>query len=260
MRVDGAVAVVTGASRGIGRATALALADAGADVALAARSAEDLERVAGEVRRRGRRALVVLADVADRGEAEGLVRTVTEEWGRVDVLVANAGLYVRRPAVDLTAADVEAALAVNFWGALHPVLAALPQLVERRRGHLVLVGSIDGRRALPGDGPYAIAKGALGALVQVLRQELRPLGVGVTGVFPGRIDTAMVADLRVPRISAKLPPERLARAIVRAVERDRAEVVLPRLGRLLLWADLASPRLAEWAIGRLRLGGDWGAR
>jgi NADP-dependent 3-hydroxy acid dehydrogenase YdfG len=256
VRVSGSTALVTGASRGIGRALALALAGAGADVALAARSVEGLERVAEEVRATGRRALVVPADVTDREQAERIVRTATGAWGRVDVVVANAGHYLRRPATGLTAGDVRASLEVNFFGCLHPILAALPQLLEGGRGHIVLLSSLDGRRALPGDGPYAIAKAAQASLAQVLRQELRPHGIGVTGVFPGRIDTEMIEGMRLPRISKPASPERLARAVVRAVERDRPEVVVPRFNRALLWADLASPRLTEWAIGRLRLSGD----
>ena len=255
MRVAGAVALVTGASRGIGRATALALARAGADVALAARSVDELERVAVEIEQGGRRALVVSTDVAERAQAEALVDRVSQEWGRVDVLVANAGLYLRRPLLRLGAEDVEQALQVNFYGSLYPILAVLPQLAERRRGHIVVVGSLDGRRAIPGDGPYAIAKAALSGLVQVLRQELRPLGVGVTGVYPGRIDTAMIADLHVPWVSRKVPPERVAAATVGAIERNRAEVVVPRSNRLLLYADLLSPRATEWAIARLGLSG-----
>lgn len=255
MRVAGAVAVITGASRGIGRATALALADAGAAVGLGARSAGALESVAAEVAARGGRALAVPTDVTQRAQAENLVRAVSAQWGRVDLVVANAGVYLRRPVLQMTADEVRSSLEVNFFGSLYPVLAALPQMVERHQGHIVIVSSLDGRRALPGDGPYAIAKAALAGLTQVLRQELRPTGVGVTGVFPGRIDTAMIADLRVPRISKKAPPGKLARAIVHAIEHDQPEVVVPRANRLLLYADLLSPRLTEWAIARMRLSG-----
>lgn len=255
MHVSGTVALVTGASRGIGRLSALALAEAGASVAVAARSADDLDRVAAEVRDRGAGAFVVPTDVADPREAEELVGRVIAHWGRVDIVVANAGDYVRRPVLELTAQDVARSLDVNFYGSLLPILAALPELAARRRGHIVVVSSLDGRRALPGDGPYAIAKAALSGLVQVLRQELRPLGVGVTGVFPGRVDTRMIAELRVPRISKKVPPERVARAILAAIEHNRPEVVVPRSGRLLLLSDLLSPRLTEWAITRLQLSG-----
>ena len=259
MHVSGAVAVVTGASRGIGRSTALALSDAGAAVGLGARSVEALESVAREISERGGRALAVPTDVRERAQAERLVRTVSAEWGRVDLVVANAGVYMRRPALQMTSEEVRGSLEINFFGSLYPILEALPQMVARRQGHIVVVSSLDGRRALPGDGPYAIAKGALAGLVQVLRQELRPAGVGVTGVFPGRIDTAMIADLQVPWISKKAPPAKLARAMVRAIEHDRPEVVFPPSDRLLLYADLVSPQLTEWAIARMRLSG-WHSR
>jgi NAD(P)-dependent dehydrogenase (short-subunit alcohol dehydrogenase family) len=170
-------------------------------------------------------------------------------------LVANAGAYLRAPAVDMTVDLVEASLRVNFFGAFHPIMLALPPMVQRGKGHLVVVSSVDGRRPLPGDGPYAIAKSALSGLAQVLRQELRPAGIGVTAVFPGRIDTDMIADLKVPRISKKVPPARVARAIVRGIEHDRPEVVVPRSSRLLLYADLLSPRGTEWLVARLGLSG-----
>lgn len=255
MQLRDTIALVTGASRGIGRATALTLAEHGADVALAARTERDLERVADEVRARGRRALVVPTDIAEREAAERVVPTVSAEWGRVDVVVANAGAYIRQPALQLTADQVQRSLDVNFFGAFHPILSVLPQMVERRRGHVVIVSSLDGRRAVPGDGPYAIAKAALSGLLQIMRQELRPLGIGVTGVFPGRIDTAMIADLRVPWISKKVAPEAVARRTVAAIEHDRPEVVVPAFNRVLLYSDALSPRFTEWAIAHLRLSG-----
>lgn len=208
-----------------------------------------------EVRRLGRGALVIPTDVADPDSVDELVPAVTAERGRVDIVVANAGSYIRGGALELTVDQVERSLDINFYGSLRPILAALPQMVARRRGHVVIVSSLDGRRAIPGDGPYVIAKAALTGLVQVLRQELRPLGVGVTGVFPGRVDTAMIADLRVPLVSKKIPPERVARRIVDAIEHNRAEVVVPRSDRSILYADLVSPRVTEWAIARLRLRG-----
>src|SRR4051794_10381177 len=110
-------------------------------------------------------------------------------------------------------------------------------MVARGRGHIVLVSSIDGLKALPGDAPYAAAKFALAGLGDALRQDLRPHGVGVTTVFPGRVDTPMVENLHVPLVSRKLPPERVARAIVRAIQRDRAEVLLPRLAAAFVYAD-----------------------
>jgi NADP-dependent 3-hydroxy acid dehydrogenase YdfG len=255
VNLSGAVAVVTGASSGIGRATALALAKEGTRVALAARNRSELEATAAEISARGGEALVVPTDVCDRAQVERLVEAAVERWGKVDVLVANAGAYVRKPALELGVEEIERSLAVNFYGALYPVLALLPRMIERGRGQIVLVDSIDGRKALPGDAPYAVAKFALSGLGQALRQELRPHGIGVTIVYPGRVDTAMIAELRVPRISRKLSPGRIARAIVAAIRRNRAEVLVPRLGRLLLLVDLLSPRAGDWFVEHLHLTG-----
>jgi short-subunit dehydrogenase len=257
VKLRGAIAVVTGASRGIGRATALTLAARGANVALGARSVEELERVASEIERGGSEALVVPCDVSNREGAEAPVRAALERWRRVDLVVANAGAYVRRPVLELSAEEVQRSLDVNFYGSLHPILTALPQMVERRSGAIVVVSSLDGRHALAGDAPYAIAKAALGSLVQALRQELRPLGIAVTGVFPGRVDTEMIAGLRVSRLSGAVSAERVARAIVRAVERGSPEIVIPRSNRLLLYADAISPSLVEWVVRRFHLGGRW---
>jgi uncharacterized protein len=249
MDVRDAVAVVTGASRGIGRATAVELARAGARVVVGARSVGELEAVARET---GGRA--VQCDVTRTEDVERLVA----DAGEVDILVANAGEYVRADATALTREHFERSLAINFYGQLDPLLAVLGGMVVRRRGHVVFVSSIDGRKALPGDAPYAAAKFALAGLAGSIRQDLRPHGVGVTAVFPGRVDTAMIDALRVPLVSRKVKPEAVARAIVTAIRRDRAEVVVPRVGgRAFLWADELSPRLGDWAVRRFGLGGRW---
>lgn len=255
MRIDGAVALVTGASRGIGRATAIALAVRGAKLALTSRNAEELEAVASGIRSGGGKAISLVGDVTERSEVEQVVSAVQDRWGRVDILVANAGAYHRRPVLDLSATDIEASMAVNFYGAVYAILAVLPAMVARGSGRLVLVNSVDGRRALPGDAPYTIAKFALAGLGQALRQELRPHGIGVTSIFPGRVDTAMTSHLAFPRISSKLPPEKVADAIVDAIRRNRSNVIVPRRAAGLLFADLLSPRLADWLVEHLRLSG-----
>ncbi len=255
------VAIVTGASSGIGRATALALAGAGAHVALAARNAAALEEVAGAVRSLGVEALVVPTDVTHRAQVERLVAETVQRWGRVDILVANAGAYVRCPVAELTVDPVERAMAVNFYGALYAVLAVLPHMLERQSGHLVLLASMDAKKGVPPDAPYVAAKFALAGLGEVLRQELRDRGVHVTIVFPGRVDTPMIAGIEVPWISAKIPPEAVAQAIVRATLRGRPpEVIVPRLARALVYVNTLSPRLGDWLVRRFRLEGWEAAR
>ena len=222
---------------------------------LAARDKEQLERVAERIRQRGGEAIAILCDVTDRASVEQLVVAAIAAFGRLDVVVANAGAYQRKPATELTRADFDAAFAVNLFGVVHLVEAVLPRLLERGAGHLVFVTSFDARKPMPHDGAYAAAKAAVAAYVAALRQGLHGRGVRVCTVYPGRVDTRMIAQLRVPAISAKIPPARVAKAILRAIRRGSPEVVVPWHCRLLLWADTLSPRLGDWLVRVLRLDG-----
>jgi NADP-dependent 3-hydroxy acid dehydrogenase YdfG len=249
------IALVTGASSGIGRAAALELARSGANLALAARSAAALEQVAAEVRAMGREALVVPTDVTRREQVEAAAAATLARWGRVDILVANAGQYIRAPAAAWTIDKFEQSLAVNFYGSLYAVLAVLPGMLSRRRGHIVLVTSMDAKTPLPPDAPYVAAKCALSGVGDVLRQELHGSGVRVTVVYPGRVATPMLDNLNVPWVSAKIPPEAVGQAIVRAIWRRQAEVLLPVQVWLLYLLRVGAIRLSDWTTRFLRLSG-----
>jgi short-subunit dehydrogenase len=173
----------------------------------------------------------------------------------VDILVSNAGVYVRCPIKELTVSEIERSMAVNFYGGLHAILAVLPHMLGQRSGHIVLVTSMDARIGLPLDAPYVAAKFALRGLGEVLRQELHHSGIKVTTVFPGRVDTPMIADLKVPSISAKIPPEAVAQAIVNAIRRQRPHVIVPGQVRLLDLIATLSPRLSDWLTRYLHLEG-----
>jgi NADP-dependent 3-hydroxy acid dehydrogenase YdfG len=242
------IAIVTGASSGIGRATALALAQEGSHVALAARSEVALHETACQVRALGREALVVPTDVTCPEQNERLVEEVVAHWERVDIFVANAGQYVRRRVLEMAVTDLERAMAVNFYGAVHGILAVLPHMCARRSGHVVLVSSVDGKRGLPHDAPYVSAKFALSGFGEVMRQELHGTGVFVTTVFPGRIDTPLIEDLQVPWISPKYAPERVARAIVKGITPRRPEVIVPAFYRLFIVLNALAPRLTDWFV------------
>ncbi len=254
-RLRDAVVLLTGASGGIGTATAHALARAGARLSLAARRREPLQALARELHaRHGAAVHTATVDVTDEGQVRAWVQAAHRHFGRVDVVIANAGQYIRKPALQWQVDDFRRSLAVNFYGALHLVLAARPIFQAQRRGHIVLVSSLDAKKGLPLDGPYVAAKYALSGIGGVLRQELADLGVRVTVVYPGRVDTPMIADLEVPWISPKLPPERVARAIVRGIRRNRAEVIVPWTG-YLLYLDIIAPRLADYLVRKLNLAG-----
>lgn len=251
----GRVALITGASSGIGRATALALARAGVRLALAARGVAGLEAVAREARALGAQAIVLPADVAQRPQAEGLVRATLAQLGGLDILVASAGVYVRGPIETLTADDFEQCMAVNFFGSVYPTLAALPHLRGQRRGHIVLLSSVDGKKAIRTDAPYAATKFAIAGFGEALRQDLHGTGVDVSLIFPGRVATPLIAGLKIPWISRPIAPEAVAAAIVRAIRRRQAEVIVPAAAYALLCADWLSPRLGDWAVRAFHLEG-----
>ena len=253
------VAVVSGASSGIGAALARLLAAQGHDVALLARRRSALDEVAAAVVAAGGQAHVEVVDLTDAVAVARAMASVRAWRPQLDVVVANAGVYQRGLATAVRREHLEAALRDNFWTAFHLVEATLPLLRARRRGQLVFVNSFDAKKGLPMDAAYAAAKAALASYAASLRQALRSDGVGVCTVFPGRVDTPMVDAVQVPAISAKIPPERVARAVLAALRWRRAEVIVPWHIRPLWWLDVVSPRLADWLVARLRLDGWTGA-
>lgn len=225
-RLHGKTAIITGASSGIGRATALLFARNGARVALGARNLPALESLSGEIAGTGQEALVVACDVTRPEQVQRLVDETLTRWGKVDLLVSNAGEYVRSPIRELTIPMLERSMAVNFYGGVHAVLAVLPHMLARRSGHILLVNTMDVMVPLPPDTPYVAAKCALSGFGDVLRRELHGTGISVSSIYPARVETPMIARLQVPWLTAKIPAEEVARAILGAVQRPRAKVIV----------------------------------
>jgi short-subunit dehydrogenase len=230
MRLEGATALVTGASSGIGAAIARALADAGATVALIARRGDRLAEVAATLAP-GRHATFV-CDVRDRAAIDATIAAVHERVGPVDVLVNNAGIGRYVAFVDTDADETAAILETNLLAALHFTRALLPAMLTRRRGHVVNVASIAGRIGSRNHAVYCASKFALAGLSESLVYELTGSGVGVTLVNPGIIatpffDHASFASFPAAARRRAIAPEAVATAVVRAIERGRVEVTVP---------------------------------
>ncbi|MDT8341606.1 MAG: SDR family oxidoreductase [Longimicrobiales bacterium] len=227
-RLDGRVAVVTGASSGIGAAVAEVLAGAGAVVVLAARREDRLRMLADGIRDRGGRVLFRTTDVTDLPAMEALVRMAHQEAGPVDILVNNAGIMPLSPLSQLRTGDWHRMVDVNVKGVLNGIAAVLPGMLERECGHIVNVGSVAGRRPFPGGAVYAATKFAVRALSAGIQLELSAAkGIRVTDVQPGVVETELldhIPDAELARSFAegwaprrKLRPEDVAGAVLFAV-------------------------------------------
>jgi 7-alpha-hydroxysteroid dehydrogenase len=203
-RLDGRVAIVTGAGRGIGATIAAAYAEAGADVAVAARSRDQIERTAETVRGFGRRALPVPCDVLERSQLENLVETTLREFGRIDLLVNNAGGWPPKPALRTSEKEFEAAFRFNVTTAFVLTRLAVPRIVETAGGgSIVNISSVAGRHHSAGFAAYGTAKAALSFLTQNLAQEFAPK-VRVNGIAVGSIETEALAGILTPEIKNEM--------------------------------------------------------
>jgi NAD(P)-dependent dehydrogenase (short-subunit alcohol dehydrogenase family) len=215
LRLAGQAALVTGAGRGIGRAVALGLAREGAAVALASRTAHELEATAKEVRETGGAALIVPADVTDEAATTAMVARTRDGLGRLDVLVNAAGAAAFAPVADLHVADWDRVLSANLRGAVLCCRAVLPVMMAARRGTIVSIGSVVTSRTLPGTAAYTASKYGLLGFSRVLAEEMRAHGVRVGVVTAGATDTPLWdAVPGAPDRSRMLTPEQVAEAVV----------------------------------------------
>ncbi|MGW4059890.1 SDR family NAD(P)-dependent oxidoreductase [Amycolatopsis sp. NPDC004747] len=246
------VVLVTGASRGIGRAVALAFAREGARLVLAARSAEHLALVAKEVRQLGSEAVPVPTDVTDPDAVTALVATAITRFGRIDVLVNNAGTG-KVGAIGSTdfADNVGHTLRASLFGAIDVTQRVLPVFRRQRSGAIVNMSSVMGRKAFARFGSYAIVMHAVSAFSDSLRQEVAGSGIQVSVIHPALTATDLLRDAA----EAEMPPpfrhmtplaaDDVARAVVTAVRRGKRRVVLPRTANMLLLGEAVSPRIGD---------------
>ena len=251
----GTRALITGASRGIGRALADALARRGASLGLMARSGGELEELADRLPGTHH---PLVADAGDAEAVEAAVRRFVEAAGGLELAVANAGVADYGPFRDMGPEPVERMTRVNWLGTVYLVSAVLPGMLERSDGHIVIVSSGAGHRSFPEAAVYGATKAAQRMFGEALRHELGGTGVSLTMVYPGEIATALHEHDKetMPEWyrggGDAAAPERLAEKVVEGVERDARSVYYPRLVRVLGAVHGLSPRASDAMLRRLR--------
>jgi short-subunit dehydrogenase len=253
--LTGRVAIVTGASSGIGEATARLMAQAGMRVALCARRKDRLDRLAGELRSRGGEVSVHALDVTDATAVRWMVDEVAGRWGRVDVLVNNAGRGLAATFEQTTADEFRALLEVNVIAVVTATQAVLPLMRSQGRGHIINISSIVGRRGVPYRAAYSATKFALGGLSETLRVELARTGIAVSLVYPIGTNTEFhkAEAQKVPwrPVGPMQSAERVARAIMGCVRRPRPEVYPYWPSRILAALSVVAPRLVDLGMRRV---------
>lgn len=248
------VVIVTGASSGIGRETALAFAAAGASVVAAARNEAALRELAA-----GNPAILpVPTDVTVDTDVNRLVETTVARFGRVDILVNNAGLGIRAPVADTLPEDARRLMDVNFFGAVRCIQAVLPVMKRQGSGQIVNIGSVLSVFATPRNSIYCASKFAVRALSDALRIELRDAGIEVILVMPGYTNTPFFENqvryggpVRVSPLKG-VHPNTVARAILKACARHRRQVALTLPGNIGILLKKFAPRLLDWTLSRVR--------
>jgi short-subunit dehydrogenase len=254
------VVVITGASSGIGRETAVALGRRGASVVLAARNALALREVADEIRRAGGTAVAIECDVADREQVEALAQEALSHFGRVDTWINNAGVSIFGLVEDMTVEEIERVIRVDLLGVIYGCKAILPHMRERGEGTIINIGSAASYRVLPLQTPYSAAKHGVKAFTDGLRLELQHEGSGinVTLIAPGSINTPFFSHARSKmHVRGRPPPpvfepSVVADAIIIAAEHPRRDIFIGATGKIAALAESVSPAIVD----RVMLAGD----
>jgi short-subunit dehydrogenase len=240
------VAIVTGASSGIGWEMAKQLAAAGAKVGLVARRQDSLQALADEIRRAGGTAALAAADIGDRARTVTAIREVATQLGPVDLLIANAGVGFPTLLDPVNVEQVEQMVRVNLLGVVYAIDAVLPEMLQRRRGHLAAVSSIAGYKGLPGESGYCATKAAVITYMEGLRIHLRDRGIAVTTICPGFVRTPMTAPNKF-HMPWLLEADEAARRMLRALERRRKVYNFPWQMALLMKVTRWLP---DWIMAR----------
>jgi short-subunit dehydrogenase len=250
------VVILTGATAGIGRATANILAEAGCKLALAARRVEPLQTLVDELMASGHQAVAIPTDMGDTVQAVALASKTVEAFGRIDVVINNAGLGVRDSVFDLREEEARRVMDVNYFGPVALIQAAIPHLKANHEGGLIInVSSIVGRRAMPGIAGYCASKSALEKMAESLRLEMKADNIRVSTVYPGvtvtRFNDHSLGSSQEGRGRVSgVPPERVARTILKTIRHEPRDVFITLFDRAFVTVSMLWPWFMDKLLAR----------
>jgi short-subunit dehydrogenase len=247
MNFQDQVVLITGASSGIGRRLAIDLATKGATVIGCGRSRERLQQTEEEMRRISPRSAVMPCDVADREQVRDMIGKLLAAYGRIDILINNAGIGMRKPFIETSVEMIEAIMRTNYLGMVYCTHAVLPSMIARGKGHIVNISSVAGKIGTLNMAGYCASMFAINGFSESLYHELKPLGIHVSVLCPGPVRTGF--NKFFAATTPKSPPwlvvspEFVSQAVIEAIERRRFEVVIPRSLALMCWFKRIAPNL-----------------
>ncbi|MCE2614481.1 MAG: SDR family oxidoreductase [Nitrosopumilus sp. (ex Thoosa mismalolli)] len=246
--------LITGASSGIGKVTAIEFAKLGANVILVARSKEKLEQVENQLKKFNVKTLTCSCDVSNKENVEEMSKIVLEKFSSIDILVNNAGFTIYDSVTELSIEDIESQMKTNYFGMIYCVKTFLPSMLDRRSGHIVNVASLAASFGLPGIASYCASKFAMLGFSEGLKHELKDTGIGITVVSPIMVRTEFFdhpSFKKMPKYSpTSLDPKTVAKAILRASNSSRLEITVPSVARIAVWLKHTFPFFINPIMGK----------
>jgi len=247
------VVVITGASSGIGKASAIKFAKSGANLVLIARRKSKLEELQTELEKFNVETLVCECDISNKLHVKKMAQSVLEKFQKIDILINNAGFAILGSVDDLSIEDIESQMTTNYFGMVYCIKEFLPKMKEQNKGHIVNVASVAASFGLPGIAPYCASKFAMLGFSEGLKHELADTSIGVTVVSPIMVRTEFFdhpSFEKMPKYSTtSLSPETVAKAILQAANSSRLEIIVPAVVRIAVWAKQTFPYVINPVLG-----------
>jgi hypothetical protein len=248
------VVLITGASSGIGKETAIKFAKAGANIILVARKKNKLEQIENELKNFHVSILVCQCDVSKKEQVKEMSKIVFKKFNSIDILVNNAGFAIYGTVSDLTIEDIESQMETNYFGMIYCIKNFLPSMLEKRSGHIVNVASVAASFGLPGIASYCASKFAMLGFSEGLKHELKNTGVGITVVSPIMVRTSFFdhpSFEKMPKFSPmSLDSKTVAKAILKASNSSRLEIIVPGIVRVAVWLKNTFPYFINPILGK----------